>query len=108
VATWADVDDLAARLDRATPGVAHEGSPTWDVGPHPFARLRLDDGGREILQFWSMDLDSEAALASRRDVFFHVATFSVKCSIWAWLDRLDRTELAEILEESWRARRGVR
>ena len=83
------------------------GSPTYDVGRHPFARLRRDDG-REILQFWSLDLDSEPALADRSDVFFRVDTFRVKASVWAWLDRLDEQELREILEDSWRARRGVR
>ena len=37
-----------------------------------------------------------------------VDTFAVKASIWARLDLLDRTELGEVLTESWRARRGVR
>jgi hypothetical protein len=108
VATWADVERIAATLAGARPGRAHEGSPTYDVGRHPFARLRWDDDGREILQFWSLELDSEQALADRRDVFFVVQTFRVKVSIWAWLDRLDEQELTELLTDSWRARRGVR
>lgn len=108
MAGWADVERIASTLDGARPGVAHEGSPTFDVGRHPFARLRWDDDGREILQVWTFDLGSEAALAARRDTFPVVQTFSVKASIWAYLDRLDADELTELLTESWLARRGVR
>lgn len=108
VASWRDVEQIAATLDGARAGVAHEGSPTFDVGRHPFARLRWDDGGREILQFWTQDLATEAILADRTDTFFMINTFKVKVSVWAWLDRLDRDELTEILTDSWLARRGVR
>jgi len=108
MATWRDVERIALALDRAVPGVAHEGSPTIEVGRHPFARLRWDDDGREILQFWTQDLGTEAALADRRDTFFVVHTFAVKVSVWAWLDRLDEDELTEILTDSSLARRGVR
>ena len=108
MATWRDVERIASALAGARPGVAHEGLPTYDVGRHPFARLRHDDSGREILQFWSLEQDSADALADRSDTFFRVDTFRVKVSIWAWLDRLDPDELAEIVTDSWRARRGVR
>lgn len=108
MATWRDVERIAGRLPGATAGRAHEGSPTFDVGRHPFARLRWGDDGREILQFWSLELDSEDALADRGDTFFAVDTFKVKVSIRAWLDRLDEDELTEILTDSWLARRGVR
>ena len=108
MATWRDVEHIGLSLDRAVPGVAHEGSPTIDVGRHPFARLRRGDEGREILQFWTQDLGTEAALADRQDTFFVVHTFAVKVSVWAWLDRLDVGELTEILTDSWLARRGVR
>jgi hypothetical protein len=108
MASWRDVERIAVTLAGARPGVAHEGSPTFDVGRHPFARLRWDDDGREVLQFWSMDLGSEQALADRRDTFFVVHTFSVKVSIWAYLDGLEVDELTELLTESWLARRGVR
>ena len=108
MATWRDVERIALALDGAKPGVAHEGSPTVDVGRHPFARLRWDDEGREMLQFWSLDLGSEHALADRRDTFVAVQTFSVKVSVWARLDRLAVEELAELVTDSWLARRGVR
>lgn len=108
MATWRDVERIAGDLPGARPGRAHEGSPTIVVGRHPFARLRRDGDGREILQFWSLELDSELTLADRRDTFFVVQTFTVKVSIWAWLDRLDEPELTEILTDSWLARRSVR
>ena len=108
VATWEDVERIALALERARPGLDHESEPTVMVGRHPFARLRHDETGREIVQFWSQDPDEAAALADRRDTFLRVDTFKVKASVWAWLDMLDEAELAEILDESWRARRGVR
>lgn len=108
MATWQDVEDLALRLDGARTGLSHRGDPAIEVGRHPFARLRWDAEGRELLQYWSFDLDSETALAERRETFVRVDTFAVKVSIWARLDLLDRTELGEILTDSWRARRGVR
>jgi hypothetical protein len=108
MATWQDVERIAGDLAGAKPGHAHEGSPTFDIGRHPFARLRWDDAGREILQFWSLDLDSPAILADRSDVFFVVNVFKVKATIWAWLDQLPEDELTELLTDSWLARRGVR
>ena len=97
-----------AGLFEVAKDVKVEGSPTFDVGRHPFARLRWDDDGREILQFWSLELDSALALADRPHVFCRIDTFKVKVSIWAWLDQLDVEELTELLTDSWRARRGVR
>ena len=108
MASWQDVARIATTLDGARAEVAHEGSPTFAVGRHPFARLRWDENGREILQFWNRDLDTEAALGQRRDTFFAISTFTVSVSVWAWLDRLDVEELTEILIDSWLARRGVR
>lgn len=108
MATWRDVEDIALGLDGARTALSHAGDPAIAVGRHPFARLRWDEEGRELLQFWSFDLDSEAALADRAETFVRVDTFTVKVSVWARLDLLDRTELTEVLTDSWKARRGVR
>jgi hypothetical protein len=105
--TWDDVTDLARRLPDAALGAAHEGSPAWYAGRHQFARLREDEG-REILQFWSGDMDLRAQLGHRADTFLRIDTFDFRVSVWAWLDRLDRGELAELLLESYRIRGGVR
>ena len=108
MATWQDVEEIAAALPGARPGVAHDGAPTFDIGRHHFARLRWDEDGTEILQFWTQDLASEHSLADRRDTFFAIDTFKVKVSVWAWLELLQLDELTEIVTDSWRARRGVR
>jgi hypothetical protein len=108
MASWRDVERIAAGLPGARAGVAADGGPTFDIGRHHFARLRLDEGNEEILQFWTQDLATEEMLADRKDTFFLIETFKVKVSVWAWLEQLDRDELLEILTESWLARRGVR
>ena len=108
VATWQDVEEIALALEGARTALSHGGDPAVEVGRHPFARLRWDDEGRELLQVWSFDLDSEAALADRPETFVRVDTFRVKASVWARLDLLDRAELTELLVDSWKARRGVR
>jgi len=106
--TWADVDELAGRLPGAQLGVAHDGSPAWCAGRHTFARLRWDEEGRELVQVWTGEMDTEQALAGRRDTFVHIDTFRYRVTMWARLDRLDRRELAELLLESYDIRGGRR
>lgn len=106
--TWADVDELCSRLPGAERGEAHEGSPAWFAGRHPFARLRLDDTGRELVQVWTGEMDTEAALAGRRDTFVRIDTFRFRVTLWARLDRIDRRELAELLLDSYDVRGGPR
>jgi hypothetical protein len=105
--TWEDVSDLARGLPDAELGAAHEGSPAWYAGRHPFARYREDEG-REIVQLWSGDMDLGAQLAGRADTFVRVDTFGFRVSVWARLDRMRRRELAELLLDSYRVRGGVR
>jgi hypothetical protein len=105
--TWDDVTDLARRLPDAALGTAHEGSPAWYAGRHPFARYR-EDQGRQIVQIWSGDMDLGAQLTGRRATFVRVDTFDFRVSVWAWLDRLGRRELAELVLDSYRIRGGVR
>jgi hypothetical protein len=105
--TWDDVTDLARRLPDAELRAAHEGSPAWYAGRHQFARYREDEG-RQVVQVWSGDMDLEAQLSGRRDTFVRVDTFRFRVSAWAWLDRLSRRELAELLLDSYRIRGGTR
>lgn len=106
--SWHDVEELVRRLPDAVPGRAHEGSPAFCAGRHQFARLRWDDGDRQIVQLWSGDLSLPAALAGRPEVFPVIHTFQVRVSLWAFLDALDRRELAELLLDSYRIRGGSR
>ena len=108
MATWADVDDVAERLPGAELGVAHEGSPAWYAGRHTFARLRWDDDGRELVQIWTGEMDTEKALAGRRDTFVRIDTFRYRVTMWGRLDHLDRRELAELLLDSYDIRGGRR
>jgi hypothetical protein len=105
--TWSDVIDLARRLPDARPGSAHEGSPAWYAGRHPFARYR-EHGCHEVVQVWSGDMDLEAQLSARRDTFVRIDTFEYRVTVWARLDRLRRRELAELLLDSYRIRGGRR
>jgi hypothetical protein len=106
--TWDDVEELAGRLPGAERTVAHEGSPAWRAGRHTFARLRVDDDGRELVQVWTGEMDTERALDNRRDTFVRIDTFRFRVTMWARLDRLDRRELAELLLESYDIRGGRR
>ncbi|MGW5240744.1 hypothetical protein ACWEOW_17580 [Monashia sp. NPDC004114] len=108
MATWADVCDLARRLPKAVLGQAHEGSPAWYAGRHPFARLRWDDEDRELVQVWTGDMDTGKALAPRGAVFPVIHTFEYRVSMWGRLDLLDREELAELLLDSYDIRGGRR
>ena len=82
MATWADVDELAGRLPGAERAVAHDGSPAWRAGRHTFARLRCGDDGDELVQVWTGEMDTEEALAGRRDVFVHIDTFRFRVTLW--------------------------
>jgi hypothetical protein len=106
MATWRDVCELAGRLPDARLGEAHEGSPAWYAGRHQFARLRWDDAGRELLQVWTGDMTTQAALAERREVFPVVHTFQYRVTCWGYLDRLDLRETAELLLDSYGIRGG--
>ena len=104
--TWQDVCALAERLPDARLSEAHEGSPAWFAGRHQFARLRWDDAGRELLQVWTGDMTTQAALAERRDVFPVVHTFQYRVTCWGYLDRIDLREAAELLLDSYTIRGG--
>ncbi len=108
MATWVDVCRLGARLPGAVLGQAHDGSPAWFAGRHQFARLRWDDDGRDLVQVWTGEMDTEQALADRRDTFVHIATFRYRVTMWALLERLEQRELAELLLDSYDIRGGRR
>jgi hypothetical protein len=105
--TWDDVTDLARRLPAADLGAAHDGSPAWYAGRHPFARLREHEGC-QVVQVWSGDMDLGAQLAGRRDTFVRIDTFDFRVTVWARLDRLRPRELAELVLDSYRIRGGAR
>jgi hypothetical protein len=109
MAGWKDVEAVASSLPGAKPGFAHDGqSPTYDVGRHPFARLRWEDGfaeGREILQFWVADEGAARAIVQSESyavVVVHV--FTKKAAVWVWLDQVEADEVRELVTDSWAVR----
>ena len=101
MSTWSDLGRIALALPEVAEGQAHEGSPAYDVSGRQFARLRWEDDGREILQFWAGD-DRNALIQSNPDAYFIVRAFP--SAIFAYLAALDVDELREIVTESWRVR----
>ncbi|GAB3945500.1 hypothetical protein GCM10029976_071390 [Kribbella albertanoniae] len=105
MADWTGVGRVAAELPETAPGVAHEGSPTYEVAGRQFARLRWNDEGREILQFWVPD-DRGALVAASPDTYWLAKAFP--SAVFAWLDQLDDDELTEVVTDSWSARAPVK
>lgn len=107
VATWRDVERVGLTLPEASLGEAHEGSPAVVVRTKQFARLRWDDAGNEVLQFWVQDADLVAAYCQEDPgTYWGAPGFSTKV-VMARLGRLDGTTLRELLVESWSCRAPV-
>jgi len=100
MSTWEDVGRIALELPGTVVSQAHEGSPAYDVQNRQFARLRWDETGREILQFWTDDRD--ALVHGRPDTYWITKAFPA--AVFGWLDSIDAGELGEIITDSWRAR----
>jgi hypothetical protein len=104
VATWADVERIGLSLPETALGEAHEGSPALVTRERQFARLRWDDDGREILQFWVADPDLVAAYVNDDPATYRGAPGFSKKVVMATLSRLDDQLLRELLVESWSCR----
>ncbi|TCC39061.1 hypothetical protein E0H75_39440 [Kribbella capetownensis] len=101
MSSWDEVGRIALGLPEVAEGQAHEGSPAYDVSGKQFARLRWEDDGREILQFWTGD-DRNALIQSNPDAYFIVRAFP--SAIFAYLGALGVDELREIVTDSWQVR----
>jgi hypothetical protein len=117
MATMKDVDDLALAMPEATKEV-EDGRPTYLVhgkmfcfhrGPRPDAvdpetGERLDD----VLVFRVADLDvKELLLSDARGVYFtapHWKGYAAVLMRIPDLERLDRDELSDLVEEAWLTR----
>lgn len=101
VATWADVEAVALSLPATAKGEAHEGSPAIYVRTQQFARLRWDDSGDEILQFWVPDEDLvQAYVQADSAAYFAAGGYSRKV-VMARLRMVDEATMRELLVESW-------
>jgi hypothetical protein len=104
---WSDVETIGLTLPASTLGEAHEGSPALLVRTQQFARLRWDDAGREVLQFWVPDGDLVHAFVQTDPVTYWGAAGYSKNVVMARLSRLDANTLRELLVESWYSRAPV-
>src|SRR5262245_62568735 len=102
--TWSDVERLALSLPDTSAGEAHEGSPAFLVGSRQFARLRWDDGGAQILQFWVAEEVLVQGYVDQDPATFGGARGYSRTVVMAQLERLPEDLLRDVLVESWRAR----
>jgi hypothetical protein len=104
VALWADVEKVALALPETTKGEAHEGSPAIYVRTQQFARLRWDDTGGEVLQFWVPVTDLVEAYVEADPAAYYGASRYSRKVVMARLRMIDAAMLRELLVESWMCR----
>ena len=97
--TWEEVVAIASKLPGAEEATWYR-TPGLKVAGKGFARLRTEAEGGLVLM---CDLDEKAALLASGDpAFFTTPHYDGYGAILVDLERVDATQLAELLEESWR------
>jgi hypothetical protein len=100
VASEADVRELALALP-ATAEKPSYGTPGFRVRDRLFARIR-EEG---VLVLWrESEEEKEALIEAEPEKFFTTPHYDGYPNILIRLEAVDREELAELLEESWRLR----
>jgi hypothetical protein len=101
MASEGDVRALALALPETTEKPSY-GTPGFRVRDRLFARLR-DEG--EVLVVWRESPDEKDFLVEAEpEEFFTTPHYDGYPNVLVRLDAVDREELAELLEESWRLR----
>jgi hypothetical protein len=101
----ADVRELALLLPETTEKPSY-GTPGFRVKDRLFARIR-EEG--DVLVLWRENLDEkEMLIAAEPAKFFTVAHYDGHPIVLVRLGEVDRHELADLLEESWRVRAPTR
>ena len=104
MATEADVRELALALPEVIERPSY-GTPGWRVADRLFARVR-EEG---VLVLWREHEDEKRFLiAAEPEKFFTHPHYDGHPHVLLRLDAVDRDELAELLEESWRLRAPAR
>ena len=97
--TWKDVVRIASKLPEVTESTWFR-APSLKVAGKGFARLRDEAEGGLVLM---CDLDEkEAYLASGDPAFYTTPHYDGYGAILVDLGKIDREQLAEMIEESWR------
>ena len=101
VASEADVRELSLALPATTEKPSY-GTPGFRVRDRLFARLREDP---DALVVWrDSEEEKRALIESEPEKFFTTAHYDSHPHVLVRLEAVDRAELAELLEESWRLR----
>lgn len=100
MASEADVRELALALPATTEKPSY-GTPGFRVRDRLFARIR-EEG---VLVLWrESEEEKEAMVGAEAEKFFTTPHYDGYPNILVRLGAVDRVELAELLEESWRLR----
>jgi hypothetical protein len=97
----ADVRELALALPETTEKPSY-GTPGFRVEDRLFARIR-EEG--DVLVIWCDSLDEKEFLIGAEPAkFFTTPHYDGYAMVLVRLEAVDRAELAELLEDSWRLR----
>ena len=99
MATWDDVVAIATTLPEVQEATWYR-TPSLKVRSRGFARLRTEAEGGLVLM---CDLaEKEALLASNDPAFFTTPHYDGYGAILIHLDRVERDQLSEMIEQAWR------
>ncbi|OLT02586.1 hypothetical protein BJF90_29020 [Pseudonocardia sp. CNS-004] len=102
---WDDVVAIAGALPEVEVSTSY-GAPALKVKGKGFARLRTEAEGGLVLMC-RLD-EKEALLASGDPAFYTTPHYDGYGAILVDLDRVQRDQLEELVEEAWRERAPVR
>jgi hypothetical protein len=105
MASWDDVVALAGELPSVEESTSYR-TPSLKVAGKGFARLRTEAEGGLVLMC-SLE-EKEALLASGDPAFYTTPHYDGYGAILVNLDKVDPTQLRELIEEAWRIKAPVR
>lgn len=103
--TWDDVVAMATALPEVAESTSYR-TPSLMVKGKGFARLRTEAEGGLVLMC-SLE-EKEALLASGDPAFYTTPHYDGYGAILIDLEQVERAQLAELIEEAWRAKAPVR
>lgn len=103
--TWEDVVAIARALPEVEESTSY-GTPALKVRGEGFARLRTEAEGRLVLMCRLEE--KEALLASGDPAFSTTPHYDGYGAILVDLERVERDQLVELIEEAWREKAPAR
>ncbi len=103
--TWEEVVALAGRLPEVEESTSYR-TPSLKVAGKNFARLRTEaEGGLMLL---CEHAEKEALLASGDPAYFTTPHYDGYGAILVDLEKVEKTQLSELIEEAWRMKAPAR